>query len=127
MSIHRFWGGMGPPLYTSLLALRCGVFSVSFPRVPCLRCLLVSIHKELREQLLARASHVEELELLKRDLEQQQQQERSRHESELEQLRLYFEEKLREAERSYQEDLTLLQRRLQEGRDDSLLEAMGTR
>ncbi|XP_017907935.1 PREDICTED: pericentrin isoform X3 [Capra hircus] len=81
---------------------------------------------ELREQLLARASHVEELELLKRDLEQQQQQERSRHESELEQLRLYFEEKLREAERSYQEDLTLLQRRLQEGRDDSLLEAMGT-
>lgn len=93
----------------------------------CLRCSLVSIHKELREQLLARASHVEELELLKRDLEQQQQQERSRHESELEQLRLYFEEKLREAERSYQEDLTLLQRRLQEGRDDSLLEAMGTR
>ncbi|DAA32976.1 TPA: hypothetical protein BOS_1476 [Bos taurus] len=82
---------------------------------------------ELREQLLARASHVEELELLKRDLEQQQQQERSRHESELEQLRLYFEEKLREAEQSYQEDLTLLQRRLQEGRDDSLLEAMGTR
>ena len=56
-----------------------------------------------------------------------QQQERSRHESELEQLRLYFEEKLREAEQSYQEDLTLLQRRLQEGRDDSLLEAMGTR
>ncbi|XP_055271726.1 pericentrin isoform X5 [Moschus berezovskii] len=82
---------------------------------------------ELREQLLARASHVEELELLKRDLEQQQQQERSRHESELEQLRLYFEEKLREAEQSYQEDLTLLQQRLQEGRDDSLLEAMGTR
>ncbi|XP_040120477.1 pericentrin isoform X2 [Oryx dammah] len=81
---------------------------------------------ELREQLLARASHVEELELLKRDLEQQQQQERSRHESELEQLRLYFEEKLREAERSYQDDLTLLQRRLQEGRDDSLLEVMGT-
>ncbi|MXQ82217.1 hypothetical protein E5288_WYG010980 [Bos mutus] len=35
-------------------------------------------------------------------------------------------EKLREAEQSYQEDLTLLQRRLQEGRDDSLLEAMGT-
>lgn len=118
---------MGPPPYTSVLALHGGAFSVSFPRVPCLRCLLVSTRKELREQLLARASHVEELELLKRDLEQQQQQERSRHESELEQLRLYFEEKLREAEQSYQEDLTLLQRRLQEGRDDSLLEAMGTR
>lgn len=118
---------MGPPPYTSALALHDGVFSVSFARVPCLRCLLVSTCKELREQLLARASHVEELELLKRDLEQQQQQERSRHESELEQLRLYFEEKLREAEQSYQEGLTLLQRRLQEGRDDSLLAAMGTR
>ena len=70
---------MGPPPYTSALALHDGVFSVSFARVPCLRCLLVSTCKELREQLLARASHVEELELLKRDLEQQQQQERSRH------------------------------------------------
>ena len=85
----------------------------------------MSTHKELREQLLARASHVEELELLKRDLEQQQQQERSRHESELEQLRLYFEEKLREAEQSYQEDLTLLQRRLQEGRDDCVRPPLG--
>uniref|UniRef100_A0A4W2E210 Pericentrin/AKAP-450 centrosomal targeting domain-containing protein n=1 Tax=Bos indicus x Bos taurus TaxID=30522 RepID=A0A4W2E210_BOBOX len=96
--------------------------------IQCLGAQLESARSSRQElsgehlQLLARASHVEELELLKRDLEQQQQQERSRHESELEQLRLYFEEKLREAEQSYQEDLTLLQRRLQEGRDDSLLE-----
>ncbi|XP_015416174.1 PREDICTED: pericentrin isoform X2 [Myotis davidii] len=78
---------------------------------------------DLREQLLARASHVEELEHLQRDFEQQQQQEKTEHESELEQLRLYFEKKLRDAEKNYQEDLTLLQQRLQEVREDSLLES----
>ncbi|XP_045396827.1 pericentrin isoform X3 [Lemur catta] len=79
---------------------------------------------ELREQLLARASRVEELENLKRDFEQQQQQEKSQHESELEQLRIYFEEKLRDAEKTYQEDLILLQHRLQEGKEDSVLESV---
>ncbi|XP_036203763.1 pericentrin isoform X17 [Myotis myotis] len=78
---------------------------------------------DLREQLLARASHVEELEHLQRDFEQQQQREKTEHESELEQLRLYFEKKLRDAEKNYQEDLTLLQQRLQEVREDSLLES----
>nr|XP_012635533.1 pericentrin isoform X2 [Microcebus murinus] len=79
---------------------------------------------ELQEQLLARASHVEELEHLKRDFKQQQQQEKTQHESELEQLRIYFEEKLRDAEKTYQEDLTLLQHRLQEVKEDSLLESV---
>ncbi|XP_054435329.1 pericentrin isoform X3 [Pteronotus mesoamericanus] len=78
---------------------------------------------DLREQLLARASHMEELEHLQRDFEQQQQREKTEHESELEQLRLYFEKKLRDAEKNYQEDLTLLQQRLQEVREDSLLES----
>ncbi|XP_053513561.1 pericentrin isoform X12 [Artibeus jamaicensis] len=78
---------------------------------------------DLREQLLARASHVEELEHLQRDFEQRQQREKTEHESELEQLRLYFEKKLRDAEKSYQEDLTLLQQRLQEVREDSVLES----
>uniref|UniRef100_A0A8D0MAJ2 Pericentrin/AKAP-450 centrosomal targeting domain-containing protein n=1 Tax=Sus scrofa TaxID=9823 RepID=A0A8D0MAJ2_PIG len=73
--------------------------------------------EELR--LLARASHLEELEHLKRDFELQQQQERTKHESELEELRVYFEEKLREAERGYQEDLALLEQRLQEGKEAS--------
>uniref|UniRef100_A0A8D1Y6P2 Pericentrin/AKAP-450 centrosomal targeting domain-containing protein n=1 Tax=Sus scrofa TaxID=9823 RepID=A0A8D1Y6P2_PIG len=72
---------------------------------------------ELHEQLLARASHLEELEHLKRDFELQQQQERTKHESELEELRVYFEEKLREAERGHQEDLALLEQRLQEGKE----------
>uniref|UniRef100_A0A8D1W8S5 Pericentrin/AKAP-450 centrosomal targeting domain-containing protein n=1 Tax=Sus scrofa TaxID=9823 RepID=A0A8D1W8S5_PIG len=75
--------------------------------------------EELR--LLARASHLEELEHLKRDFELQQQQERTKHESELEELRVYFEEKLREAERGHQEDLALLEQRLQEGKEASLL------
>lgn len=66
---------------------------------------------------------MEELEHLQRDFEQQQQLEKTEHESELEQLRLYFEKKLRDAEKNYQEDLTLLQQRLQEVREDSLLES----
>lgn len=70
---------------------------------------------------------MEELEHLQRDFEQQQQREKTEHESELERLRLYFEKKLRDAEKNYQEDLTLLQQRLQEVREDSLLESMEIR
>ncbi|XP_047654521.1 pericentrin isoform X3 [Phacochoerus africanus] len=81
---------------------------------------------ELHEQLLARASHLEELEHLKRDFELQQQQERTKHESELEGLRVYFEEKLREAERGHQEDLALLEQRLQEGKEGFRLQPVET-
>ncbi|KAK2509724.1 hypothetical protein MC885_020990 [Smutsia gigantea] len=77
---------------------------------------------ELHEQLLARVSHVEELEQLKQDFEQQQQQEKAEHESQLEQLRLCFEEKLRDAEENYQEDVTLLQQRLRVVKEDCLPE-----
>ncbi|XP_036023217.1 pericentrin isoform X2 [Onychomys torridus] len=72
------------------------------------------------EPLLARDSHLEELEHLRSDFAQQQQQERTQHEAELEHLRVYFEKKLRDAEKTYQEDLTLFQQRLQEAREDSL-------
>ncbi|XP_043858526.1 pericentrin [Dromiciops gliroides] len=65
---------------------------------------------ELKEQLLARASHVEQIEHLKHDFEQR----KSEHETELEQLRLYFERKLRDAEESHREDLDLLHQRLRE-------------
>nr|XP_020829055.1 pericentrin [Phascolarctos cinereus] len=78
---------------------------------------------ELKQQLLARASHVEQMEHLKHDFEQRQQQRRAEHESELEQLRLYFEQKLRDAEESYREDLHLLHQRLQEVREDSFLDS----
>ncbi|XP_074452392.1 pericentrin isoform X2 [Larus michahellis] len=68
---------------------------------------------ELKEQLLARASRVEEIERLKQEFEQQCQQRKIEHETELEQLRLYFEEKLRVAEENYNEELMLLHQRLQ--------------
>uniref|UniRef100_A0A2K5S9Z1 Pericentrin n=1 Tax=Cebus imitator TaxID=2715852 RepID=A0A2K5S9Z1_CEBIM len=71
---------------------------------------------ELHEQLLARTSHVEDLEQLK--------QAKIQHESELEHLRIYFEKKLRDAEKTYQEDLTLLQQRLQGAREDALLDSV---
>ncbi|XP_049996195.1 pericentrin isoform X4 [Alexandromys fortis] len=74
----------------------------------------------LWESPLARDAHLEELEHLRADFAQQQQQERAQHESELEHLRVYFEKKLRDAEKTYQEDLTLFQQRLQETREDSL-------
>uniref|UniRef100_A0A8C6JEK0 Uncharacterized protein n=1 Tax=Melopsittacus undulatus TaxID=13146 RepID=A0A8C6JEK0_MELUD len=77
---------------------------------------------ELKEQLLARASQVEEIERLKQEFEQQCQQRKGEHEAELEQLRLYFEKKLRVAEENYREELTLLHQRLQELKDYSLSE-----
>ncbi|XP_043361756.1 pericentrin isoform X17 [Dermochelys coriacea] len=85
----------------------------------CLR----SWGRELKEQLLARTSHVDEIERLKQDFEQQRQQRRSEHETELEQLRIYFEEKLGAAEENYREELTLLHQRLQELKEYSLLES----
>ncbi|XP_052020406.1 pericentrin isoform X3 [Apodemus sylvaticus] len=73
------------------------------------------------EPLLAQASHLEDLEHLRADFsQQQQQQERAQHEAELEHLRVYFEKKLKDAEKTYQEDLTVFQQRLQEAREDSL-------
>ncbi|XP_059676303.1 pericentrin [Gavia stellata] len=77
---------------------------------------------ELKEQLLARASRVEEIERLKQEFEQQRQQRKSEHETELEQLRLYFEKKLRVAEENHREELTLLHQRLQELKEYSLSE-----
>ncbi|XP_064925456.1 pericentrin isoform X12 [Columba livia] len=77
---------------------------------------------ELKEQLLSRASRVEEIERLKQEFEQQRQQRKSEHETELEQLRLYFENKLRVAEENYREELTLLHQRLQELKEYSLSE-----
>lgn len=65
---------------------------------------------------------MEEIEHLKQEFEQQHQQRKSEHETELEQLRLYFEKKLRVAEENYREELTLLHQRLQELKEYSLSE-----
>lgn len=65
---------------------------------------------------------MEEIERLKQEFEQQCQQRKGEHEAELEQLRLYFEKKLRVAEENHREELTLLHQRLQELKDYSLSE-----
>uniref|UniRef100_A0A8C3LAG7 Pericentrin n=1 Tax=Chrysolophus pictus TaxID=9089 RepID=A0A8C3LAG7_CHRPC len=77
---------------------------------------------ELKEQLMARASQVEEIEHLKQKFEEQRQQTKSEHEAELEQLRIYFERKLIVAEENYREELTLLHQRLQELKEYSVSE-----
>ncbi|XP_061463584.1 pericentrin isoform X3 [Rhineura floridana] len=77
---------------------------------------------ELKEQLLARTSHMEEMEYLKKDFQLKWDKKRSEHENELEQLRLYFEQKLKFVEENYREELTMLHQRLQEMKDYSLLE-----
>ncbi|XP_048808460.1 pericentrin isoform X8 [Lagopus muta] len=77
---------------------------------------------ELKEQLMARASQVEEMEHLKQKFEEQRQRTKSEHEAELEQLRIYFERKLRIAEENYREELTLLHQRLQELKEYSVSE-----
>ncbi|XP_039612287.1 pericentrin [Polypterus senegalus] len=69
---------------------------------------------ELKEQLLARASHVEDIERLKQELTQQRLDLKSQHERELENLRTYFEQKLYETENSYKEEIAHLHHRLLE-------------
>uniref|UniRef100_A0A8D0H896 Uncharacterized protein n=1 Tax=Sphenodon punctatus TaxID=8508 RepID=A0A8D0H896_SPHPU len=67
---------------------------------------------ELKEQRLVPTSYLEDVERLKQDFEQQQQQ-RSNHETELE-LRTYVEQKLRTVEENYRGEFTVLHQRLQE-------------
>ncbi|KAM5281215.1 LOW QUALITY PROTEIN: pericentrin [Ctenodactylus gundi] len=73
------------------------------------------------KELCAGCGYVAELEHLRQEFMQQQQRDRAQHESELEQLRVYFDSKLRDAEKTYQEDLSLFQQRLQEAKEDPSL------
>lgn len=104
---------------SSLELLCCGWGTGPLPR-ELLGYLHASPTKGSWDPVLAQASHLEELEHLRSGFAQQQQQERAQHESELEHLRVYFEKKLKDAEKTYQEDLTVFQQRLQEAREDSL-------
>ncbi|XP_071373521.1 pericentrin isoform X2 [Centroberyx affinis] len=70
---------------------------------------------ELKEQLLARTSRVDDIERLKAEFNEQRQGIREQNEVELESLRRYFEQRLRAAEESYREEIALLQLRLVEG------------
>ncbi|XP_047193520.1 pericentrin isoform X4 [Scophthalmus maximus] len=69
---------------------------------------------ELKEQLLARSSRVEDIERLKTEFNEQKRGIKEQNEAELESLRRYFEHRLRVTEESYREEIALLQLRLVE-------------
>ncbi|XP_059427488.1 pericentrin isoform X2 [Carassius carassius] len=77
---------------------------------------------ELKEQLLARSSQVDDIERLKQEFTQQRQEIKEQNEMELENLRTYFEQRLRVTEEGHREEIALLQLRLVEGAlEDSVL------
>ncbi|XP_070699119.1 pericentrin [Pempheris klunzingeri] len=69
---------------------------------------------ELKEQLLARSSRVDDIERLKAEFNDQKQEIQEQNEAELESLRRYFEQRLRVSEEGYREEIALLQLRLVE-------------
>ncbi|ROL41764.1 Pericentrin [Anabarilius grahami] len=78
--------------------------------------------QELKEQLLARSSRVDDIERLKQEFAQQRQEIKEQNEAELENLRTYFEQRLRVTEEGHREEIALLQLRLVEGAlEDSIL------
>ncbi|CAM4621314.1 unnamed protein product [Leuciscus chuanchicus] len=78
---------------------------------------------ELKEQLLARSSRVDDIERLKQEFAQQRQEIKELNETELENLRTYFERRLQVTEECHREEIALLQLRLVEGAlEDSVLQ-----
>ncbi|XP_034381587.1 pericentrin isoform X4 [Cyclopterus lumpus] len=69
---------------------------------------------ELKEQLLARSSRVDDIERLKTEFNEQKREIKEHNEAELESLRRYFEQRLQVTEESYREEIALLQLRLVE-------------
>ncbi|XP_074517504.1 pericentrin isoform X8 [Sebastes fasciatus] len=69
---------------------------------------------ELKEQLLARSSRVDDIERLKTEFNEQKREIKEQNEAELESLRRYFEQRLRATEESYREEIALLQLKLVE-------------
>ncbi|XP_056606327.1 pericentrin isoform X2 [Triplophysa dalaica] len=77
---------------------------------------------ELKEQLLERSARVDDIERLKQEFARQRQEIKELNETELENLRTYFEQRLGAVEESHREEITLLQRRLiEEALEDSVL------
>ncbi|XP_043549346.1 pericentrin isoform X2 [Chiloscyllium plagiosum] len=69
---------------------------------------------EFKEHLLARTSQVEDIQSLKEELAQQREQLQKQHFCELEQLKSYFEEKLKDMKEKNSEEVAQLEQRLQE-------------
>ncbi|XP_040213527.1 pericentrin isoform X2 [Rana temporaria] len=69
---------------------------------------------ELKDHLIARSMHLEEIERMKQGFHKEQQRLNAAHEKDVEDLRIYFEQKSRAAEETYRENLELLHQRLRE-------------
>ncbi|KAM4723553.1 pericentrin isoform 2-T2 [Anableps anableps] len=69
---------------------------------------------ELKEQLMAHSSQVDDIERLKTEFSEQKRELKELHEAELENLRKYFEKRLHASEETYKEEIALLQLRLVE-------------
>ncbi|XP_034015360.1 pericentrin isoform X1 [Thalassophryne amazonica] len=69
---------------------------------------------ELKKQLLARSSCIDDIERLKMEFNEQKQEIKQQNEAELESLRRYFEQRLQSTEESYREEIALLQLKLVE-------------
>ncbi|XP_051867987.1 pericentrin [Pristis pectinata] len=69
---------------------------------------------EFKKHLLACTSHVEDVELLKKEFAEQREQIQKQHVCELEQLKNYFDEKLKEMKEKNDEEVAQLEQRLQE-------------
>ncbi|KAK9534370.1 hypothetical protein VZT92_009414 [Zoarces viviparus] len=69
---------------------------------------------ELKQQLLARSSRVDDIERLKTEFNEQKREIKEQNEAELESLRRYFEQRMQATEESYREEIALLQLKLVE-------------
>ncbi|XP_071977619.1 pericentrin isoform X2 [Engystomops pustulosus] len=77
---------------------------------------------ELKEQLLARSTQLEEIERMRKEFEKERLLIKAEHEKEMEELRIYFEQKSISAEETYREELEILHQRLREMNDDEKVE-----
>lgn len=97
--------------YCDLLPTTCIFNTHFFNHAPFLLFICAS---ELKEHLLARSSRVDDIERLKQEFGQQRRDLKEHNEMELENLRTYFEQRLRSSEESHREEIALLQLRLVE-------------
>ncbi|XP_066431819.1 pericentrin isoform X2 [Eleutherodactylus coqui] len=75
---------------------------------------------ELKDQLIARSTQLEEIERMRKDFEQERLLLKAQHEKEMEELRIYFEQKSSSAEETYREELKVLHQRLREMGDEKV-------
>ncbi|XP_044159306.1 pericentrin isoform X1 [Bufo gargarizans] len=77
---------------------------------------------ELKEQLIARSTQLEEIDRMRKDFAQERQLLKAENEKEMEELRIYFEQKSSSAEETYREELKILHQRLREMNEDEKVE-----